>query len=95
MGQVTAFRLAGLDLWFNSNDHRPPHFHAEKPGDWEVVVRFLRGRLDMFQIVWTKRKGSPGQAELRLIAAAVEEHREALLAEWEAKVAVKDPGPKR
>jgi hypothetical protein len=34
--KVDAFSVAGLVLRFYSNDHMPPHFHAEKPGRWEV-----------------------------------------------------------
>jgi len=38
---VDAFEIDGLDLWFNSSDHLPPHFHARKPGEWEVRVYIL------------------------------------------------------
>ncbi len=30
MGRVDAFSVAGLELWFNSSDHLPPHFHARR-----------------------------------------------------------------
>ncbi len=41
MGRVDAFAIGGLDLWFNSHDHGPPHFHARRPGD----AHNRRGRL--------------------------------------------------
>ena len=30
MGRVDAVSIAGLELWFNSSDHLPPHFHDRK-----------------------------------------------------------------
>jgi hypothetical protein len=95
VGRVSAFAIAGLDLWFNTNDHRPPHFHAEKPGEWEVRVRFLRDRSEMFETVWTRKRGAPSSSDLKDLAKATEDHRGALLAEWETKVPVKTPGPER
>lgn len=99
MAKVAAFELDGLDLWFNSNDHLPPHFHAEKPSEWQVVVRFLRDGDDMFDVVWPKnpkkKGGGPRKAELQRIAGATVAHRAALFEQWERVVAVKDPGPER
>ena len=42
MGKVGCITLAGLSLWFNSNDHLPPHFHVNKTGEWEIRIYFLR-----------------------------------------------------
>jgi hypothetical protein len=39
--------LTGLELWFNSRDHLPPHFHAEKVGQWEVRVMFMRQPVEL------------------------------------------------
>ena len=41
MGKVESFNLDGLDLFFNSHDHLPPHFHVRKPGQGEIRVFFL------------------------------------------------------
>jgi hypothetical protein len=68
VGAVDAFECEGLSLWFNSNDHLPPHLHAERPGAWEVRVHFLRERREMFDVVWSTLKNSPGKAELRPLA---------------------------
>ena len=95
MGRVTSFALDGLELWFNSDDHMPPHLHAEKPGEWEVRAYFLRGRAAMVETKWTTRAGRPSLAELRALAALVEANRADLLVEWEQKVNVKTPGGKR
>ncbi|MCC7382540.1 MAG: DUF4160 domain-containing protein [Deltaproteobacteria bacterium] len=54
-----SFEVAELDLWFNSNDHLPPHFHAEGDG-WEVKVFFRRQGDEMFELVWGK-KGPSGK----------------------------------
>lgn len=94
VGKVDCFQLPGLDAWFNSNDHLPPHLHVEKPGAWEVKVSFLRDSTEMIETLWSKRKG-PTKANLKMIATAVEAHRDALLGEWEDKVNVKTPGSER
>jgi hypothetical protein len=92
--RVDAFTVPGLELWFNSDDHRPPHFHAEKPGAWEVRVFFMRDGSEMFEIVWPKfGSGKPSKGDLRAIERLSEEHRLALLDEWDTKVNVKAPGP--
>lgn len=93
VAKVSAFGIPGLDLWFNSNDHRPPHFHAEQPGDWEVRVLFLRAPSKMIEERWQNR--SPKASTLRELCNAAEEHREQLLREWEQKVSVTEPGPNR
>jgi len=99
VARVRAFELSGYDLWFNSDDHLPPHFHVEKTGQWEITVRFLRDRSEMFTVVWPKnpkkKRNLPRKAELRAIAEAAEAHRAELLREWEAAVNVKHPGPAR
>lgn len=93
MPRVDAFLVSGLELWFNSDDHLPPHFHAEKPGRWEVRVLFLRDPAEMFDIVWPKfGSGKPSRRDLRELGKLAEERRLALLDEWHAKVNVKAPG---
>jgi hypothetical protein len=94
VGRVSAISIAGLELFFNSTDHLPPHLHAEKPGTWEVRVFFLRDRSEMFETKWPKN-GGPTKGERKDLTAQVEESRAALLAEWERKVHVKAPGAAR
>ena len=94
MPRVDAFTVQGLELWFNSDDHLPRHFHAEKAGHWEVRVFFLRVPAEMFEVVWPKfGSAGPGKRELRSLGDLAEAHRVALLDEWRRKVMVKDPGP--
>ena len=38
MPRLEAFSIPGLDLFFNSLDHLPPHFHARRRGEWEIRV---------------------------------------------------------
>jgi hypothetical protein len=90
VGKVECFSLSGFDIWFNSDDHRPPHFHVATTS-WEVRVRFLRHRDEMIEQCWG-RTGPTGKEKKRITQAA-EEHREELLQEWEAKVSPRDPGP--
>lgn len=90
MSKVHAFAVDGIQLWFNSNDHRPPHFHAET-ADGEVRVLFMRDPVEL-EVVW-------GQVPKKRIRRALEklcaEHRDALCVEWSAKVACVDPGPEK
>lgn len=88
MPKLDAFPFPGLDLWFNSADHRPPHFHAERPGHWEVRVFFLRHARDMVEKKW----GRPKKGELKQLLMLAESHRAELLAEWERKVCIGAPG---
>jgi hypothetical protein len=90
VGRVDAFRIDGLDLWFNSADHKPPHFHAEKVGVGEVRIYFLR---DPGQMVERKWGYGLGKTDLKKLLILAEGHRSELLKEWEHKVFVKDPGP--
>ena len=92
MGKVDCISLSGLSLWFNSNDHRPPHFHAEKADRWEVTVRFLRAAREMITVEWGN--GPSGRQRKALVRLA-EAHRFELLEEWERKVTDRDPGPER
>ena len=83
MPKVDCFTIPGLDCWFWSNDHDPPHFHVKQAGEWELKVNFLAGKDDMFELQWGY---APKGKVLRQITRAVETNRAALLAEWEAKV---------
>ena len=83
MGKVEAFMIPGVECWFWSADHHPPHFHARHRGEWEVKVWFLEGEPDrMFQAV---RGILPGNIR-KALYRAVEQNRDELLIEWEAKV---------
>ena len=85
MGRVASFSVVGLDLWFNSHDHEPPHFHARKPGVWEIRIYFLtctRNEVD-FEMKWGSR---PGARDIRQLASAIVECRATLLEEWATKV---------
>ncbi len=69
---VESFQIAGCRCWFYSDDHRPAHFHARSPGEWEVRVYFLLeppqvevvlevnrlpGRFGELCLVWRKSTG--------------------------------------
>jgi hypothetical protein len=81
MPTVEAFEIEGLKIWFWSDDHEPPHFHVKRSGEWEVKVHFLLDPAEMMKIVWTKKK--PASKVLKSLTALAEEHRAALLAQWE------------
>jgi hypothetical protein len=88
VGRVEAFSIAGLDLWFNSSDHLPPHFHARRAGEWEVRVFFLLCTDTHLEtsVKWRHRKRSIGRKHLETLREAAVQFREQLLEEWEVKV---------
>ncbi len=92
MGKADAFQIEGLDLWFNSSDHKPPHFHVEKASAWEVRVYFMRGPSEMIDV---KCGTEPSGRDRRSMTKLAEAHRIELLIEWETKVSVKTPGAEK
>jgi hypothetical protein len=84
MGRVRAFNLPGLACWFYSGDHRPPHFHVQSPGEWEVRVFFLQEPIGIE--VKFRMKRIPGGI-LRTVGELARTHRVELLREWEANAA--------
>ena len=84
VGKVEAIDVEGLDLWFWSDDHGPPHFHAKRAGEWEIAVFFLEvtERSLVYEVKWGR--GPAGRLAAR-IAGLVVAHREAPLQEWEEK----------
>lgn len=81
MATVRAFSIPGWKLWFFSNDHEPPHFHAKRAGEWEARVWFLLEQAEMIEVVWEEKR--PGTRTLKLLIQLAEEHRLELLEEWE------------
>lgn len=84
MGKVDAFTIVGLIMWFWSGDHLPPHFHAKKPGEWEMRIHILetrKGELS-FDLKWGDGPSGKLKGEL---AKLVVKHREALYEEWSLK----------
>jgi hypothetical protein len=80
---VETFQVAGCRCWFYSDDHRPAHFHAGSPGEWEVRVYFL---LEPPQVeVVLELKKLPGRIRRALLGLA-KEYRAELLEEWSQKV---------
>ena len=67
MGKVTVIFIVGLDLWFNSSDHLPPHLHATKLGQWEIRVYLLTTTEQTlaFDLKWPKKAGIGPAAALQ------------------------------
>ena len=83
MPKIDCFEIEGLEAWFWSNDHDPPHFHIKRAGEWELKVNILAGTDAMFELQW----GSFPRAKVcRQIAQQVTAHRALLLLEWQSKV---------
>ncbi len=88
MARVGCIEIPGLELWFNSLDHGPPHFHVRKAGHWEIRIYFrscTETHLD-FEEKWKLGKRGPSPGERTRVLREVLNHREELFREWEQKV---------
>ena len=86
MAKLECFTVGGIELWFFSNDHLQPHFHAKRKGQWEIRVYFLESTTSaMFNVVWLKGKEVP-RADMKFLEEMVFTYRVEILEEWEAKV---------
>ena len=83
MAVIKAFKVAGVRMWIFSGDHNPPHFHAERVGEWSVKVHFLEAAEGLFRALKPPNARIDG-TDRRAIEEGVLRHREALLLEWEA-----------
>ena len=83
MGELTAFSIEGMKIWFWSKDHNPPHFHVKRDGQWEYRVFFLEVAVPMFERQWGKLLS---RADRRLLTEKVIQHRDEIFREWEEKV---------
>jgi hypothetical protein len=87
MGKVDCFQVPGVELYFNSSDHMPPHFHAHRTDEWEIRVYFLTSTESWlnYDVKWPQG-GKPPAPVLKDLLSNVLTHREDLLREWERKV---------
>ena len=92
MPLVEAFSLDGVELWFNSADHEPAHFHVRRPGLWEIRVSILATTEDelAFRERWPRYGARVSGRLQKRLRRLVVRHRVALLAEWEQKVFVRE-----
>lgn len=92
MGKVQCFKIDGLYLFFNSHDHRPPHFHARKSGAWEIRVNILLCSKENGLISTAKYPPNPqiSSKDEKQILKFVLENKSKLLIEWEQKVCIKE-----
>jgi len=83
--------VAGLELWFNSSDHLPPHFHARRAGKFELRVFFLMCTETHMEVSvkWMDRKRGVSRKHLDALQEGAVRFRVELLEEWEEEV---DPG---
>ena len=88
MGRVTCIQIPGLDLWFNSSDHEPPHLHVRKAGAWEIRVFFrtcTERHLD-YNVKFQFGGSGPSRRERTALLSRILAHQAELYAEWETKV---------
>ena len=85
MGRVECFTITGVECWFWSQDHRPPHFHAKKAGQWHYRVWFMNKEGCMLERA-EGPKGRISASDRKLLQEAAVRHRAKLLRQWEKKV---------
>jgi hypothetical protein len=88
MGKLDAFSMSELDLFFLSNDHRPPHIHVRKPGEWEVRVYFLESskkRL-IYDVKWSTTVRTLTKIQEKQLIQLIRANRDSLIKEWDEKV---------
>ena len=93
MGRVGGFNLNGLEAFFRSNDHRPPHFHIKKKGEWEIRVYIITTQKNSFDYSFKfPKNGSKkiSSKEKKEIIKFVIKNRESLLLSWEEQVCIKE-----
>ncbi len=92
MVKVENFYIHGLEAFFRSSDHHPPHFHVKKKGQWEIRVYIITSTTKLhYSVKFPKnRRQLPNSKEEKLILNFVTKNREQLCLDWEAKVCVKE-----
>lgn len=93
LGKIEYFSPQGLQAFFRSNDHRPPHFHVKKAGMWEVRVYILtssKNGLDYSFKFPKNNSASLSSKEKKAILGFVTSNREKLLSDWSDQVCVKE-----
>jgi hypothetical protein len=89
MAKVACSSIEGVECWFYSQDHRPPHFHAKKGGQCHFRVWFLLRKAVMLERMPGPRKRISRQDRKALQHMAAD-YRAELLQEWERKVKYDD-----
>lgn len=93
MGKIGGFNLNGLEAFFQSGDHRPPHFHVKKKGEWEIrvyIATTTKSNLDYsFKFPKNNSKTIDSKEKEKIINFVINK-RESLLVDWETQVCVKE-----
>ncbi len=92
MVKVENFYIHGLEAFFRSNDHHPPHFHVKKQGEWEIRVYIITSTEKLhYSVKFPKNKKQlPSSKEEKSILYFVINNREKLYLAWETKVCIKE-----
>ena len=92
MVKVENFYIYGLEAFFRSNDHYPPHFHVKKKGEWEIRVYIITSTAKLhYSVKFPKNKQHfLSSKEKKLILDFVIKNREKLYLAWETKVYIKE-----
>jgi hypothetical protein len=93
---VSAFSIDGLDIYFNSSDHNPPHIHVES-ASWHIRVFIDSSSVERGLHYKYKQPKYPPKnfqgitkKQRKLLLDKVVECRDILIMEWQEKVNVGD-----
>jgi hypothetical protein len=89
MPKVRCAALSAIETWFNSREHLPPRFHAEKTDQWEARVMFMRDPVEI-EVLWGE---GPSSKDRKRLCSLAQRYRLDLLVEWEHAVCISEPGP--
>jgi hypothetical protein len=96
MVRVAAFTVQGLDIFFHTSDHDPPHFHVLRSGQWEIRV-FIDSSSEeglAYNIKFPTRLPKTGRTLSAKLERTLLEHvlknRVELLEEWQLKVCTRE-----
>jgi hypothetical protein len=87
MGRIECVQIDGCVCWFYSRDHRPPHFHVKRAGEWEIRV-FFHEEPPYYEEVFVVRR--PSSRVTREILTHAHSFRAQLYLEWSEKVVPED-----
>ncbi len=94
---MTTFAISGLEIFFHTLDHCPPHVHVLKSGEWEIRIdldRTSKANGLIYNVKFPKRlpKGySPlTSKERKELLEHVIKHKAALLKQWQEKVCIRE-----
>jgi hypothetical protein len=96
MVRVSAFSIEGLEVFFHTLDHCPPHFHVLKSGEWEIRVDIDQSSTAglVYNFKFPKKLLKSGttlsRKQEKILLEQVLKYKVELLIEWQTKVCTRE-----